>query len=104
MLQLIKEIEAKQKEIEEKLAAIRIEHTSADGQLRVILDGNKKVRDLWISPELVSSVDAEQLADLLIICLDEAMQRAASEGRAQIESEISTILPGFGGPGSPFTA
>ena len=100
MFDMFGNIEEQQKAIRERLEQEIIEHATADGQIRIKMNANRRLLDITIAPELVSEGDAEQIEDLLLVVINEASQQAEVKAEAEMRKQINDILPG--GLGSLF--
>ena len=104
MFDMFKDMEQKQQELQQKLAEIVIEHKSEDGLLVVKIDANKKIRDVTVDVSLVKDGDLTMLEDLLVVVLNEAIQKAEARAMEEMQNQLGDFLPNFNGFGSPFTA
>lgn len=94
MFDLFGNIEQHQKDLQEKLAQITIEHQSDDGAVKVILDGNRKLRDLVLDPGQFEPMDWEKLQDLVILTINEAAEQAEIQAAEVTNKLMSDMLPG----------
>jgi DNA-binding YbaB/EbfC family protein len=94
--------EAKQKadEIKKKMDAISVEGEAGSGKVKVISTGNKRVTDIQIADELMSADRKEELQDLLLVALEDALQKADNVSQSEMQTLMSAMMPG--GLGSLF--
>jgi hypothetical protein len=104
MFDMFSDMEQKQIELQKKLAAIVIEHKSDDGTLEIKIDANKQIKDLTIDVSLLKDGGAEMLEDLLVVTLNEAIQKAEARAMEEMQKQLGEFLPDFNGLGSPFKA
>lgn len=104
MFDMFGDMEQKQQELQKKLAAIVIEHKSDDGTLGIKIDANKLIKDLSIDASLLKAEGAQMLEDLLVITLNEAINKADARAMEEMQNHLGDFLPDFNGLGSPFTA
>ena len=102
MFDLFGNIEQHQKDLQEKLAQITIDHQSDDGAVKVTLDGNRQLRDVSIDPARFDPMDWEKLEDLILITINEASTRAEQKAAEETKKLMNDMLPGglgnlFGG-------
>ncbi len=90
---LMAEMNAAQQEMEKKINAIQLSHSIQEGAIRVSLNGKSQITSLDIDPEKVDLNDAEQLEDLLIIVLNEALARLEQEKVEVTNDSMKDILP-----------
>ncbi len=88
--------EAKQKaeEMKLKLEAITVEG-NAQG-VRVIANANKKIITINIAPELLNPANKEQLEDLLMLAIEQAMNQAENISAAEMRAMMGGMMPGLG--------
>jgi|DEB19_MinimDraft_2_1074335.scaffolds.fasta_scaffold12652_2 DNA-binding protein YbaB len=88
--------EAKQKaeEMKLKLEAITVEG-NAQG-VSVIANANKKIISIAIAPELLNPENKEQIEDLLMVAIDNAMNQAENISAAEMRAMMGGMMPGLG--------
>lgn len=74
-----------------RLATITVEG-KADG-VTVVIDGNRKVKDIQVDPSLLS--DVEDLQDLLIVAVNRAIEAADKTNEAEMGSKAQDLLGGM---------
>lgn len=62
--------------------------------VKVICTGNKKIKDISISPSLLQDADAEQIEDLLLATVNEALDKAELKSKEALKSITDGIIPG----------
>ena len=90
--QLMKEAKKMQADLEksqEELQLREFEATAGGGAISVKVGGNKEIKAINISKDVVDPDDVEMLQDLIITCINEALRKvdsaqAASMGRFNI--------------------
>ena len=90
-----KELQAKIAKVQKELADTTIEVSSGGGAVKIVIDGQQKVRSVKISPEAVDPQEVELLEDLVLAAINEAM--AKSQELAQ--SRLGELTSGFKIPG-----
>lgn len=98
------DMEQKQRDLQEKLSGIVIDHASDDGFVLVKINANKEIRDIIIDANLLIPEKSEMLQDLLVVTINEAIRKAESRAMEELQNQLGDILPDMGGFGSPFTA
>lgn len=104
MFEMFRDMEQKQRELQEKLSGIIIEHASDDQVIQVRINANKEVKDIQINAEKLLPENAEMLQDLLVVTINEAISKAEGRAMAELQDQLGDMLPDIGGFGSPFTA
>ena len=85
--QLMKEAKKMQADLEksqEELQAKEFEATAGGGAISVKVGGNKEIKEINISKDVVDSDDVEMLQDLIITCINEALRKVDSAQSANI--------------------
>lgn len=93
--QLMKEAKKMQTDIaksQEELEARNFEATSGGGAVSVKVSGNKEIKEINISKDVVNPDDVEMLQDLIITCINEALRKVDS---AQSETMGKFNIPGM---------
>ncbi len=88
--QLFGDMQKKQEEMKNKLASIKIDHT-IDESITISLNANKEIINISIHKELTNR---EQLEDLLVVGLNEALQKAEEVQVKESQSLLGDIMPG----------
>jgi DNA-binding YbaB/EbfC family protein len=100
-LKLVGQLEKLQEEMlkaQERLGEETIEVTAGGGAVKVVIDGHQRLRSITISPEVVNPEDVELLQDLILIAVNEAIERA----QALAAEKLSSIVGGIEVPGLNF--
>ncbi len=85
--QLMKEAKKMQADLEksqEELQAKEFEATAGGGAISVKVGGNKEIKEINISKDVVDPDDVEMLQDLIITCINEALRKVDSAQSANI--------------------
>ena len=94
ILEKAKEIESKVKESQEKIRNIRAEGTSGGGDVKLVLNGDGEIQNLFISDKLFKE-DKSLIEDLVIA----AHNNAKNNLKSKTSDELSKVTGGFGIPG-----
>jgi DNA-binding YbaB/EbfC family protein len=88
--------EARQKadEIKKKLDAITVEGNSGGGRVKVVATGNRKITAIYLADELMSPERKEELQDLILAAVEEAMNAAENISQSEMNALMNTMLPG----------
>lgn len=93
--QLMKEAKKMQADLEktqEELQTKEFEATSGGGAISVKVGGNKEIKEINISKDVVDPDDVEMLQDLILTCINEALRKVDS---AQAASMGKFNIPGM---------
>tara|TARA_Y100001958_G_scaffold78222_1_gene52806 strand:+ start:68 stop:385 length:318 start_codon:yes stop_codon:yes gene_type:complete len=94
ILEKAKEIELKVKESQEKIKSIKAEGSSGGGSVKIILNGDGEIENIFISDNLLRE-DKSLLEDLIIA----AHNNAKNNLKSKTSDELSKVTGGFGIPG-----
>jgi len=94
ILDKAKELEAKMKESQEKIKKIKAEGISGSNSVKVILDGEGEMQQIFISDEIMRE-DKSIIEDLILA----AHNNAKADLKIKTNEEISKTAGGFGIPG-----
>lgn len=85
--------------VQASLATRRIEGTAGGGMVRAIVDGQMRVLDVQIEPQMIETGDAEMLGDLCAAAVNAALsnaQRVAQEEMQKATGGLGGMLGGEG--------
>ena len=94
ILSQAKELEAKMKESQEKIKNITVEGVSGSNSVKVTLNGEGEMINIYISPE--TTKEEKTIIEDLIVA---AHNNAKSKLKIKTSEEISKATGGFGIPG-----
>ncbi len=94
ILEKAKEIESKVKESQKKIKDIKAEGLSGGGLVKVVLNGDGEIENLFISDSVLKE-DKSLVQDLIIA----AHNNAKNNLKLKTSDELSKVTGGFGIPG-----
>jgi len=89
--------QAKAAEVQEKLAAARVEGVAGGGLVRAVADGHGTIVGLEIKPEAIDPDDPEALADLVLVAVQEAQKNAKELAEREMQSTMGALGGLLGG-------
>jgi DNA-binding YbaB/EbfC family protein len=89
------QLQAKLAKAQEELGEMTAEVSSGGGAIKIVVDGQQKIRSVSISPEVINAEDAEFLEDLVTAAVNEAIQKA----QELAASHLSSLTGGLKIPG-----
>ena len=95
MMGKLQEMKAQMEESKKRLDNITVEGEAEGGLVRVEMTGNRKVRGIHVSPEVMD--DSEALEDLLVIAFNRALEKAESVHESEMKGAAQNFLPGMPG-------
>ncbi len=100
---LMGDMQEKQKAMKEKLATITVNAEAGNGAVKVSANANKEILNISIDKEALETGEMEELEDLLLIAINEALAKAMEKEQAETQNMIKDMLPpGMGGLGNLF--
>lgn len=92
---LMKQIQEAQERIQKEILALEIEASSGGGMVRVVMDGEKRLKSLTIDREAVNQDDVEMLQDLVLAAVNEAARRVDDA----VKEKLGSLTGGMKIPG-----
>ena len=93
---LLKQLQETQERIQKEIHELQIEASSGGGMVKVVMDGEKKLKSLQIDREAVDQDDVEMLQDLVLAAVNEAARRVDEAVKEKIGSLAGgTKIPGL---------
>ncbi len=96
-LKQAQELQAKLAKAQQELAEMTTEATSGGGAVKVVIDGQQRVRSVSISPDVVSTEDVELLEDMVLTAVNEAIRKS----QEMAAGHLSGLTGGLKIPGLP---
>jgi len=93
MMKKLQEMQQKVEETKARLDTILVDGEAA-GKVKVTVTGNRVVKSVSIAPEL-SELDKEELEDLLIIALNQALEKAEKVNESEMKAASAGLIPGM---------
>ena len=94
-----REMQAKLAEAQDALAKRRIEGSAGGGMVRAVVDGQLRIHELHIEPQMLETGDREMLQDLCIAAVNAALtsaQRTAQEELQRATGDLGGALGNLG--------
>ena len=95
MMSKARELQAKMQQVQEEIAALRVEGVSGGGLVSVTLGGKGDLVGLKIDPSLIKPEEAEILEDLIVAAHNDARARL----EAATQQKVQAIAGGLDIPG-----
>ena len=87
-------MEAKQAEMQEKLAAVTLEAEAGGGAVKVTANATREITNIAIDKSKVDLTDTEELEDLLLVAVNRVIELAAEKEAEASQQMINDMLPG----------
>ena len=92
----------KAEEVKKRLDSISVFGEAEGGKIRVVASANKEVKEIILDSEFVSSVDKEELEELLVVAVNKALAQAENVSQSEMQAVSQDLLGGMGGLGNLF--
>jgi DNA-binding YbaB/EbfC family protein len=92
MQSMMKQAQKMQEQLQQQIAAIRVEASTGGGMVIVKMDGQKHVLEVKIDPQAAG--DVEMLQDMVLAAFNEAAKKVDDEAQAK----MGGMLGGLGLP------
>ena len=93
----LKEVQAKMKEVQERLALIRVEGESGAGMVKAVVNGQKQLLELVIDDDLIKPEDKDMMKDLIVAAVNKAMNEADIVAKEEVRKSAGGVLPNIPG-------
>ena len=67
-----------------------------DGKVRFVLDGNRKLKELFIDEDVYKNVEKEELIESMIEGFNKAIEDADHVNENEMKSTAFNVFPGMG--------
>ena len=94
MMKKVQKMQNDMKKMQEELKRKTVEVTAGGGAVKVVMDGEKRVQSLTISPAAVDPEDVEMLQDLISAAFNESVKKVDDV----MASEMQKMTAGLGLP------
>ena len=97
------DFEEQQKLMDKKLKAIKIEHSSNENEIKITLNASLEIENISIDFEKMDMTSPDQLEDVLLVTINEAVQKAQLAQAAESQKMLANMMPrGMGDLGKLF--
>lgn len=91
-----RELKAKMDKIQEELSNTIVEANSGKGDVKVMVDGQQKIKSIEISPRVIDPDKAEVLEELVLKAVSEALAKSQKAAAKQLKSLTGGLkMPGL---------
>lgn len=94
MMKKVQKLQAEMTKLQEELKQRTLEVTTGGGAVKVVINGEKQLQQLVISPEAVDPEDVEMLQDLVMSAVNEAIKKVDD----MMAQEMGKLTGGLGLP------
>ena len=92
---MIQQLQARLNKAQQELEAVEMEVSSGGGAVKVVVNGQQKIKSIKINKEVVNPEDVEMLEDLVLSAVTEAITKSQEAAAAK----LGGLTGGFKIPG-----
>jgi DNA-binding YbaB/EbfC family protein len=97
MLDKLMEMKKRMDEVKSRLDTIVVSGEADQGNVKVNMNGNRKVLDVKLNLSFLNQEDAEQLEELLQLAMNRALEQSERVNESEMKSVAGSMLPGMPG-------
>lgn len=91
----MKEAQRLVEETKQRLNNITVIGESNGGAVKVIMNGNRVVKDININDDLININNKEELIDLIVLATNKALDSAENVNNSEMQSATAGLMPGL---------
>lgn len=88
----LQEMQKNMQEVKDRLELVSVMGDSADGKVKVIASGNRRIKQITVNSDLLAS-DPEELEDQLVIAVNRALEKAENTYQTEMKTATGDLLP-----------
>ncbi|MEJ7778712.1 MAG: YbaB/EbfC family nucleoid-associated protein [Daejeonella sp.] len=89
------EAQQKAEEIKRRLDTISVSEEVEGGKIKIYSTANKRITDISIDPELISSAGKEGLEELLVIAINKTLEQAENVSQTEMQAATRDMMGGL---------
>lgn len=91
-------LEDMQKQMQEALKEITVSAEAGGGVIKIEANATRQITNIKIDPDFLKEAEAEEVEDLMLVAINNAISAAAAQEAAQSEKMLKDMMPpGMGG-------
>lgn len=94
MLNKLQDLKHQTEESKNRLEAIEVSEEAGGGLVRVVINGNRKIKSIDINTEL-NTLEKGDLEDLLMVAFDRALVKVNEINEKEVMSSAQSLFPGM---------
>ena len=91
------EMKKRMDEVKSRLDTIVVSGEADQGNVKINMNGNRKVLDVKLNLSFLNQEDAEQLEELLQLAINRALEQSERVNESEMKSVAGSMLPGMPG-------
>ena len=95
MMSKLQDMKGVVEDSKKRLENIYVKGDAMDGKIRFVLDGNRKLKELFIDQEIYESLEKARLIEALVEGFNKAIQDADHVNENEMKSTAFNLFPGM---------
>ncbi len=95
----ISNMQAKMKEVQERLSEVIVEAEAGGGMVTVKANGKREIISIVLDKDVIDPDDKEMIEDLVVAGVNKALEKAEEAAKVKMQEVYKDIMPGGGMPG-----
>ena len=96
MMSKLQDMKGAVEDSKKRLENIYVKGDALDGKVRFVLDGNRKLKELFIDEEVYENMEREELIESMIEGFNKAIKDADHVNENEMKSTAFNVFPGMG--------
>lgn len=96
MMSKLQDMKGAVEDSKKRLENIYVKGDALDGKVRFVLDGNRKLKELFIDEEVYENMEKEELIKSMIEGFNKAIEDADHVNENEMKSTAFNVFPGMG--------
>ena len=96
MMSKLQDMKGAVEDSKKRLENIYVKGDALDGKVRFVLDGNRKLKELFIDEEVFENMEKEDLIESMIEGFNKAIEDADHVNENEMKSTAFNVFPGMG--------
>ena len=96
MMSKLQDMKGAVEDSKKRLENIYVKGDALDGKVRFVLDGNRKLKELFIEEEVYGNMDKEDFIEAMIEGFNKAIEDADHVNENEMKSTAFNVFPGMG--------
>jgi DNA-binding YbaB/EbfC family protein len=97
MMKKVQELQSRMGEAQEKLKALETTAEVGGGMVSVTINGKQEIKSIKIEKSVVNPADVEMLEDLVLSCVNKAIEQSLKMAQDEMGKSTSGMLPNIPG-------
>ena len=96
MMSKLQDMKGAVEDSKKRLENIYVKGDALDGKVRFVLDGNRKLKELYIDEEIYKNMEKEDFIEYMIEGFNKAIEDADHVNENEMKSTAFNVFPGMG--------